>query len=135
LNVARSILGATSAGAGSATLRRHPAAVRENSTSTSRLARQQRSYAGAPRGGPAMQQSFAVILTEADGEERYRSTILAANQDAAVEKAERMAARLNVEVEMVEPMLNMPMARVTLLAEETAEEAERAPGSDRAARG
>lgn len=78
-------------------------------------------------------QSFAVIMSEADGEERYRSTILAANQDAAVDKADRMAARLHVDVELVEPTRNMPSAQVTRLVEETAAETAAAEaGSDRA---
>jgi hypothetical protein len=50
------------------------------------------------------QHSFAVILGEAEGEERFRTTVIASNREQAVEKAEPLAKRLNVGVEFVEPL-------------------------------
>src|SRR6185437_6755988 len=48
----------------------------------------------------------------------------------ALAKAARLAERLHADVELVEPMRNLPMAQVMPLAEEPAEDAAQARGSD-----
>jgi hypothetical protein len=53
---------------------------------------------------------FAVVLSEAESEERFRTTISAASLDAALAKAARLAERLHADVELVEPMRNLPIA-------------------------
>jgi len=73
---------------------------------------------------------FAVVLSEAESEERFRTTISAASLDAALAKAARLAERLHADVELVEPMRNLPIAQVMPLAEEPAEDAAQARGSD-----
>ena len=76
------------------------------------------------------QHSFAVILSEADGEERFRTTVMASDREQAVEKAEQLAER--IEVELVEPAGNLPVARVTLPGVEKEEDAASGPELDQA---
>jgi hypothetical protein len=68
------------------------------------------------------QHSFAVILGEAQGDERFRTTIMAGDRDQAIERAVLLAERLHVEVELVEALENLPMD--TRPAEEMAEDEE-----------
>lgn len=54
------------------------------------------------------QRTFAVILGEAEDEERFRTTVMACDREQAIEKAALLAERLNVEVELVMPAENLP---------------------------
>lgn len=65
------------------------------------------------------QHLFAVILSEPEGEERFRTTVLACDQEQAVQKAAHLAERLNVEVELVASTENISPAAIALLADET----------------
>jgi hypothetical protein len=73
------------------------------------------------------QHSFAVILGDADGDERFRTMVMAYDREQAVEKAALIAERLNVKIELVEPAENLPIA--TRPAEEMAEDEEPERGS------
>jgi len=55
------------------------------------------------------QHSFTVVLGEADGDERFITAVMADDRQQAVEKAALLAERLGIEVELVEPVENLPM--------------------------
>ena len=75
------------------------------------------------------QRSFAVILSGHAGREWFQHTIMANDRDHALEKAPRMARRMQVELESVAP--ENPTL-ITWQEVETAADAARARGSDRA---
>jgi len=60
-----------------------------------------------------MEQPFAVILSEAEGAQQFRTTISAPSLDAAVEKAARLAAGIGSVVELVRPAPNLPAPAAT----------------------
>ena len=75
------------------------------------------------------QRSFAVILSGHARREWFRHTIMANDQDHALEKAARMARRMQVELESVAP--ENPTL-ITWQEVGTAADAAQARGSDRA---
>jgi hypothetical protein len=78
---------------------------------------------------PQRQRPFAVILSGHAGREWFRHTIMANDRDHALEKAARMARRMQVELESVAPenptLINWQEV-------ETAADAAQARESDRA---
>ena len=78
---------------------------------------------------PQRQRPFSVILSGHAGREWFRHMIMANDRDHALEKSARMARRLQVELESVAP--ENPTL-ITWQEVETAADAARARGSDRA---